>query len=246
MQLIELNWPLPKGVRAVMTTREGGTSIAPYHSLNLGDHVGDDALHVQQNRERLQESLPGLSFQWLNQVHGTEVFERKTTDELEKPDADAIITRAPGAVCGVLTADCLPLLLCNSEGTQVAAVHAGWRGLLKGVIRETTAKFNCVPSQLSAFLGAAISQVHFEVGPEVKAAFEQKRHFRESMAFVPSANKGHWQCDLYQLARAELAEQGVAQCFGGDQCTFADELRYFSYRRDGRCGRQLTAIWIEP
>jgi YfiH family protein len=245
MQFIVPKWPAPAKVRAILTTRRGGVSAAPFDAFNLASHVGDDPSSVDENRVLLQKYDPRLQFTWLNQVHGIEVYDADGSST-QCIDADAMTSRRPLLVCSVLTADCLPVLLANTQGTQVAAIHAGWRGLLKGVIRETVARFDCPASEIVSFLGVAISQSNFEVGPEVKAAFEQKSYFESVGAFKASLRQGHWLCDLYALARAELDELGVNKCFGGEACSYRDSDLYFSYRRSGNCGRQMSAIWIEP
>ncbi|MCW8943525.1 MAG: peptidoglycan editing factor PgeF [Sedimenticola sp.] len=241
-QLLTPDWPVPARVRAVITTRRGGVSKPPYDSLNLGEHVGDDPCAVEKNRQRLIETagLPGNPF-WLNQVHGTRVLDcsNLNTDRT----ADAVTAEQPGRVCVVMTADCLPLLLCNRAGTQVAAAHAGWRGLADGVIEATVERFNTPASNILAWLGPAIGPAAFEVGPEVKARFIKEDPLTQC-AFV-GGRPGHWLADIYQLARIRLERLGVGFIGGGDYCTVTDHERFFSYRRDGVTGRMASLIWME-
>jgi YfiH family protein len=235
-------WPAPANVRAAVTTRTGGVSVGPYAELNLGAHVGDDPHAVAENRRRVREAL-GLPAEptWLNQVHGTRVVDAGAY--AEPPTADAVLSRAPGDVCVVLTADCLPVLLCDEAGTCVAAVHAGWRGLVGGVLEVTVAALERLPQALMAWLGPAIEQSAFEVGEEVYAQFVA-RDPKNAEGFVRN-DRGRWQADLYALARVELARLGVTRVYGGGFSCFADADRFFSYRRDGKTGRMGTFVWLE-
>jgi YfiH family protein len=234
------DWPMPANVRSLQTTRRGGVSRAPYDSLNLGDHVGDNPLAVAQNRQRLNRLMPSEPV-WLEQVHGTQVVNADLASC--KPRGDASVAHRPGSVCVVMTADCLPVLLCDEAGTVVGAAHAGWRGLCDGVIEATIAAMNTPAAKLLAWLGPAISQPAFEVGAEVRAAFIAKDAQAVS-AFVPGVD-GKWQADIYQLARLRLQALGVTQIYGGQHCTFHEAARFFSYRRDGVTGRMGTFIWLE-
>jgi YfiH family protein len=243
VELIKPDWPAPAAVRAVATTRSGGISQGPYASLNLGIHVGDNRGHVGSNRGRLTEAagLPATPV-WLNQVHGTRIADPAGVDE--DITADGATTVRPGVVCVVLTADCLPVLICDRAGQRVAAVHAGWRGLAGGVVARAVASFTdngIAAAELIAWLGPAIGQAAYEVGDEVKASFEMAA---DSAAFAPN-DRGRWQCDLYALARHRLAALGVEAIYGGRFCTHAESTRFFSHRRDGTCGRQATLIWLE-
>ena len=237
-ELIHPEWPAPPGVRAVSTTRRGGLSTAPWNSFNLGHHVGDDPAAVAGNRKLLQQAagLPG-PMAWLEQVHGTRIALPGT----EQACADGRFTDRPGEVCAVLTADCLPVLLCNRSGTAVAAVHAGWRGLLAGVVEAAIHCFPDAPSAIIAWLGPAIGPGAFEVGAEVVDGFVQEDS-RAAGCFRPVA-ENKWLADLYGLARLRLARAGVSSVHGGGFCTFTDQARFFSYRRDGRTGRMATLIW---
>jgi YfiH family protein len=235
------NWPAPNAVRALSTFRSGGMSIAPYASLNLGDHVGDLTANVAENRRLLAAAALPSNPQWLTQVHGT------TVADLDAPipvgAADACFTRSLSRVCAILTADCLPILFAADSGDLVAAAHAGWRGLAGGVIEATLAALPVGPSKLMAWLGPAIGAQHFEVGAEVRETLLKADPGAEG-TFVPNAH-GRYMGDLAALARRRLTAAGVPRVYGGDRCTFADRERYFSHRRDGVTGRQATLIWLE-
>lgn len=234
------DWPAPSRVRACVTTRGGGCSRGPWDSLNLGDHVGDDPLAVAANRERVVRALglpaPPL---WLKQVHGCDILEA----ERAQPgcEADGSVSRTPGKVCAVMSADCLPVLLCDRRGGCVAAVHAGWRGLAAGVIEAAVERMGVPSSGILAWLGPAIGPDRFEVGEEVRAAFlERDQGAAEN--FRPAGSR--WLADIYALARARLRHCGVEAVYGGAWCTFSDEARFFSYRRDGVTGRMASLIWL--
>ncbi len=237
------DWPAPARVRSLLTTRSGGFSCGPWAGFNLASHVGDDPAAVAANRERLAALLPSAPC-WLEQVHGVEVVEWSAAPVpgAVPPRADAAFTRVPGVVCAVLTADCLPLLLCDDAGSVVAAVHAGWRGLCASVIERTVAAMGCAPDGLHAYLGPAIGAASFEVGDEVRAAFLAVDP-AASAAFVPLV-PGKWLADLAALARQRLAALGVLSISGGEQCTLRDAQRFYSYRRDGVCGRMASLVWL--
>jgi YfiH family protein len=238
--LIFPDWPAPVNVRALQTTRAGGCSDGPYASLNLGEHVGDDPLKVASNRQLLSRFVPSEPV-WMQQVHGTEVMDAALAGCL--PQADAAFARTPDTVCCVMTADCLPVLLCDREGTVVAAAHAGWRGLAGGVIESVVAAMKVPASGLLAWLGPAIGPQAFEVGSEVRESFVEM-HADASPAFISRPN-GKWLADLYALARLRLQAAGVTRIHGGNFCTHADSARFFSYRRDGTTGRMASLIWLE-
>lgn len=237
--LIIPDWPAPPNVRAVQTTRIGGVSVEPYASLNLGDHVGDDPAAVAQNRALLRASLPAGPV-WLKQVHGNIVADADRAGGV--PDADASLARKPGTVCAVMTADCLPLLLCDEAGTVVAAAHAGWRGLAGGVVEAAVRTMNVAPARLLAWLGPAIGPQAFEVGEDVRQAF-LGHYAGAAQAFAPHGD-GKWLADIYLLARQRLALLGVARVYGGGLCTYSDSERFYSYRRDGATGRMASLIWL--
>jgi polyphenol oxidase len=244
LSLIRPDWPAPPRVRALSTTRAGGVSRGPYASLNLGDHVGDSPSAVASNRHRLvsQCALPTTPC-WLRQVHGTTVADLRSAPP--RPEADAAWTHRPGQICAILTADCLPVLLCDRAGTVVAAAHAGWRGLAAGVLAQTVARLPVPAAQLLAWLGPAISQAAFEVGSEVYAAFVTQDDAGAGECFVESGAPGKYRADLYGLARQQLKALGVPAVYGGEYCTHGDPERFFSHRRDGVCGRQASLIWLE-
>jgi len=247
VQILKPEWPAPPGVRAAFALRSGGVSAPPFDSLNLGAHVGDEAEAVAENRRRLrtQLRLPEEPA-WMEQVHGIDVLD---LDALAHGGAargivtaDAAHTRRAGRICTVQVADCLPVLLAARDGSAVAAAHAGWRGLAAGVLEATVQALAVEPGQLIGWLGPGIGAAHFEVGEDVRRAFVT--HDAAAAAFT-SNQRGRWQCNLAALARARLAALGVAAVFGGEWCTYADAARFFSYRRDGRCGRMAALIWRE-
>jgi len=242
--LIRPEWPAPAIVKAASTLRGGGVSPAPWASLNLGHHVGDDPDRVAENRRRLREMLRlEADPAWLEQVHGTTVL---GLDEDALPGdrvADASTTSRPGRALVVLTADCLPVLLCRRDGTRVGAAHAGWRGLAAGVLESAVAAMDTDPADLIAWLGPSIGPGEYEVGGEVRDAF---------LAADPSGADGfrpghgdRWFCDLPALARRRLGAMGVAEIHGGTWCTASDRDGFFSHRRDGHCGRMATLVWID-
>ncbi|EXJ15205.1 peptidoglycan editing factor PgeF [Imhoffiella purpurea] len=240
MNPIVPDWPAPERVRAVSTTRGGGVSRGPFASLNLADHVDDDPADVAHNRRSLVAHL-GLPHEpcWLTQMHGCRVVDA----EAGRADADASLATRPGPVCVVMTADCLPLLICDDRGTRVAAVHAGWRGLAGGVIESAVASLCLEPDRLMVWLGPAIGPDAFEVGAEVRDAFVAIDPMAGG-AFRPGDREGRWFADLFTLARQRLARLGVRRVFGGGDCTHSQPGRFFSYRRDGTTGRMASLIWL--
>lgn len=245
MDFIRAQWPAPPGVHALQTTRAGGVSAAPYDSLNLGSNTGDAPAAVAGNRRRLYEQLQLPSEPcWLRQVHGTEIVDAALS--AATPAADAACTTRAGVVCAVLTADCLPVLMCSEDGTWIAAAHAGWRGLAAGVLEAALARAPLPPSRLLAWLGAAIGPAHFEVGPEVREAFVAAQE-QDAQAFR-RGDGDRWHADLYRLARLRLARAGLSRVHGGGLCTYADARRFYSFRRachegQGETGRMATLIW---
>jgi YfiH family protein len=241
-QWIVPRWPAPANVSACVTTRNGGVSQGPYQSLNLGDHVGDDPQSVAQNRALLQEALALPSAPvWLEQVHGTGVIELPYAGA-RPPQADGSFSRAVGAVCTVMTADCLPVLLCDKQGTVVAAAHAGWRGLAAGVIEQTIAAMEAAPDSLLAWLGPAIGPQAFEVGEDVVEAFVADN--KDARLAFQQTSQDRWLADIYQLARLRLGTMGVVNISGGEYCTFQDSDRFYSFRRDKLTGRMASLIWL--
>ncbi len=236
------DWPAPPWVCSVATTRHGGVSADPYSSFNLAEHVGDDPFAVAHNRKFLNErfKLPSPP-RWLNQVHGVDVVDAA----LIKPGCagDASHSDQSGVVCAVLTADCLPVLLCDRERMHIAAAHAGWRGLAQGVLTNVVAAMQSPPAQMMAWLGPAIGPSAFEVGDDVYGAFVgQNPAWREGFTPTPA---GRWLADLYQLARWQLHKLGVTAVYGGHWCTYSDAQRFYSYRRDGVTGRMASLIWMK-
>ena len=237
------DWPAPKRVRALSTTRCGGESHGVYAGLNLGMHVGDDAESVQKNRDSLQDSysLP-CAPNWLNQTHSIDVI--KFIQPLDKvTDGDASYTQNDNVVCVAMTADCLPVLLCDEQGNQVAAVHAGWRGLVDGIIEKSVLTF-AEPKRVMAWLGPAIGAQCFEVGDDVRDQF--MNHDPKSQCAFTAHGHHKWLADMSMLACQRLADVGVTAVYGGDLCTYSDSERFYSYRRDGVTGRQASLIWLSP
>jgi YfiH family protein len=241
------DWPAPANVHAFMTTRAGGVSRPPWDSMNPATHVDDDAAAVAENRKVLHRDLPAEPL-WLNQVHGVEV----AVCGVASPGvvADAGVARRPGQVSAVLTADCLPVLFCDRAGTVVAAAHAGWRGLVAGVLEATVVAMALPPEDILAWMGAAIGPEAFEVGDEVRLAFMDQNPLT-GVAFRPlgpttlDAAPRKWLADIYTLARIRLASVGVGSVYGGGLCTFTDQARFYSYRRCARTGRMASLIWLE-
>ena len=233
------DWPAPSGVRAWVTERGAGSG--PYCALNLATHVRDDAVAVAANRARLRAALAlPREPAWLDQVHGTHVLDLDTDPVAA---ADGAVTARAGVVCAVLTADCLPVLLCDAAGRRIGVAHAGWRGLLDGVLPAAVRALRVPPDQILAWLGPAIGQAAYEVGTDVRDAFlaaapQAATHFMENP-------RGRWQADLYGLARDSLGAAGVTAVYGGGFCTFRESARFFSHRREAPCGRMATLIWRE-
>lgn len=235
---IQADWAAPPGITAGCSLRTGGVSSGKFGSLNLGLHVGDDPVAVNENRERFVADcgLPSAPL-WLSQVHRTRV----ARDPEPETEADASVTSKAGLVLAVMVADCLPVLFASDDGTEVAAAHAGWRGLSAGVLENTVRAFDKPPRNLVAWLGPAISQAAFEVGDEVRQAFIDW-NAAVSDCFVRN-DRDRWQADLYGLARQRLQAIGVQRISGGEFCTYADAGRFFSYRRDGQCGRMAAFVF---
>jgi YfiH family protein len=239
---IQANWPAATHVHAVSTTRVGGFSFAPYDSLNLAMHVGDQPELVEKNRRELTKalSIPSAPI-WLRQVHGAAVVE--ANDGNLGKDADGSYTHCSDIVCAVLTADCLPVFLCDNAGQQIAVLHAGWKGLHAGVIASCIKEFASPHESIMAWLGPAIGPEAFEVGNDVYTAFTL---IDDSFAecFVPCA-ENKWLADIYALATRLLNRSGVTSIYGGGYCTYTESDKYFSYRRDGQCGRMASLIWMD-
>ncbi len=234
---LQVGWPAPPNVSAVMTTRQGGVSKGAYKSFNLATHVGDEPDHVMTNRQQLNAILeldPGPC--WMNQVHGNRVVEAN----LETlPEADAIYTRKIEQPLGVMVADCVPVLVCDADGTCVAAIHAGWKGLACGILQALVSSLPVHHSRLMAWLGPAIGPCHYEVGAEVKEAFAGM-----DACFTSSTQPEHWMMDMWAVASMQLKALGVGDVYGGNLCTYCDATNFFSYRRDGQGGRMAAIIWL--
>lgn len=248
-QLIPAQWEVSPQVVAFSTTRGGGISSAPYASFNMGQHVGDDTADVAENRASLAAALPAdLRWQWLNQVHGSDVV--RVEEAVAPLTADALLTTRSRVICCVQTADCLPLFVAAIDGSEVAAIHAGWKGLAAGVVENAIAAM-CTPvDRLAVWLGPAIGPCHFEVGAEVRECFlaaARSPAAADSLerCFGPAGIEGKYLADLYQIARSKLAALGVRAINGGNLCTYCDAESFFSYRRDGVTGRMLHAIYID-
>ena len=244
------DWPAPAQIMSAITLRSGGSSRPPFDSNNLALHVEDNASDVQKNRDSLVDSL-ALPAQplWLNQCHGTDLV--YVPQASQAASADGSYSDKTNTVCAILTADCLPVLFCNQSGSQIAAAHAGWRGLCGGILRKTVATFKHSPDQVMAYLGPAIGPQVFEVGAEVLQAFlhsaqnaQHKQAVIEAFKAVDgSADK--YLADLYALARAELVASGVIDIYGGNYCSYSDSERFYSYRRESKTGRNASLVWLQ-
>jgi len=243
--IISPDWPAPSRVHAFTTTRLGGNSHAPYDSLNLAQHVGDNPADVSANRAHLKQLL-GYRTEpaWLEQVHGIEVVTAGNCGSATV--ADASVSTSANEICVVMTADCLPVLFCDKQGRAVAAAHAGWRGLADGVLEATLKRLcnelACSASDILAWFGPAIGASAFEVGDEVRDAFISRHDV--ASAFV-ATRAGHWLMDICAVARTRLTVAGVMDISGGQYCTHTDAEQFFSYRRDGDCGRMASLIWLQ-
>lgn len=241
MDIVIPNWPAAKHVKAFSSTRGDGFSVGAYQGLNLGSHVGDESDIVDKNRQWLVDNsaMPSAPV-WLNQTHSTvvEYIDSPTSAIL---DADGTFTDKEAVVCSAMTADCLPVLLTNTQGTQVAAVHAGWRGLANGIVENAVEKLE---GELMAWIGPAIGAKVFEVGQDVVDAFTQTDP-QAIEAFQPRDEQGKWLADMNLLVTQRLRRVGVEHVYYSNLCTYADPERFYSYRRDGITGRQATFIWIE-
>jgi len=238
------DWPAPASVSAMSTTRHGGVSTGVYASLNIGTHVGDAEKSVAENRRRLCTELDlHKQPRWLKQTHSAEVSHLDGANPRQSTTADAAVTQSSDEVCIIMTADCLPVLFCEYSGQTVAAAHAGWRGMAAGILEATIAAMRTPAEEILAWLGPAIGPEVYEVGDEVRAALVKEQPLAEQ-AFE-SSSTGKWLCDLYLLASQRLRRAGIRHIYGGGFCTYTDHERFFSYRRDGECGRMANLIWID-
>jgi YfiH family protein len=238
---IEPQWPAPPSVRAIVTTRTGGSSLAGYADFNLATHVGDDPARVAANRALLRQTLQlPAEPSWLNQIHGAECVDASLSFA-QPPAADAAFASKPGAVCAVLTADCLPILLCDRAGSVVAAVHAGWRGLANGVIPHAVSRLTAA-SELIAWVGPGIGPRHYRVGPDLRERFiERDRDHARAFETGPDGDYAN----LALIAEQQLLQSGVSHVTLSGLCTFEDAARFYSFRREAVCGRFASLIWIE-
>lgn len=244
MQVINPNWNVPKNIHAFTTTRAGGVSLTPYFSFNLGDHVGDNKSAVKTNRTLLVEKfgLPQTPI-FLTQTHSTQVIQLPYSGQ--NLEADAVYTNVPHQVCVVMTADCLPVLFTTTSGNEVAAAHAGWRGLCDGVLEETVKYFQAKPEDIVAWFGPAIGPTAFQVGIDVVKQFVAIDE-KAKLAFQPDViEEGKYLGNLYQIATQRLNNLGITQIYGGNHCTFNEKELFFSYRRDNQTGRMASVIWFE-
>lgn len=251
--ILTADWPAPKNIRAFTTLRNGmGVSKPPFDQFNLGNRnsdQGDNPVAVEKNRELLMQafSLPAPPH-WLRQVHGVDVLRFDGTPKpsgdyhQDEPVADASVTSQKNIVLSILTADCLPALFCNKDGTEVAAAHAGWRGLAAGILENTVRSMNSEPENIMVWLGPAAGPLAYEVGAEVRDAFVKADNHAE-VAFIP-ARENHWKVDLYQLARLRLQGMGVTSIYGGEHCSISESDKFFSHRRDQQTGRMASVIWM--
>nr|WP_218837802.1 peptidoglycan editing factor PgeF [Gilliamella apicola] len=248
-------WTAPKNIRAFTTTRSGGVSLASFASLNMGDRTGDNVEDVAENRRRImqEEQIPSEPH-WLIQTHSTSVLDisqmplqppTANIDLNQTLEADASYTNQPKQVSVVLTADCMPVLFCTTNGDEVAATHAGWRGLCNGILEETVKKFACSPANIIAWLGPTISAKKFEVGIEVKQQFEKVDKKAQFAFKLINPTEQKYLADLYLIAKQRLQMMGITQIFGGDYCTYTEQDKFFSYRRENRTGRMASMIWFE-
>lgn len=240
---IRVDWPAPARVRALVTSRHGGVSAGAYASLNLATHCGDQPECVAENRARLiaQHRLPTVC--WLNQVHGIDVVDAAVVGRAP-PTADASWSRSTRHACAILTADCLPVLMCNRAGTVVGAAHCGWRGLAGGVLDALVTRLSVRPADLLAWFGPAIGPSRYQIGDDVREALLARvDRSVVDRSLRPSDVVGKWQADLYAIARRQLNALGVSEIYGGGFCTY-DESRFYSYRRDGVTGRIASLIWL--
>ncbi|MEX0903675.1 MAG: peptidoglycan editing factor PgeF [Pseudohongiellaceae bacterium] len=249
LQLIRPDWPAPANVLAAVTTRANGGSGGVYDGLSAASHVGDNPADMEEILELLPATMTGMkAIQWLHQVHGKEVITAQ--HGAARVTADGAVTGERGLACAVLTADCLPVLFADTNGTAVGIAHAGWRGLAAGILENLVAQIPVPASQLLAWLGPAIGPCHFEIGPEVQhvllQSLSEPYRSRSLDGFRPGVRGDRLFADLYRLARIRLESAGVHAIYGGSLCTYCDNQRFYSYRRDGTAGRMVSLIYIKP
>lgn len=236
------NWPAPGNIHTLISTRHGGVSQGVYASLNVGNHVGDDAQAVAHNRSIVAKHA-NLPLAYMQQIHSSKVILATEALLNQKMQADAMVDSSASVACAVMTADCLPVLFCNKAGTVVAAAHAGWRGLAAGILEKTIMAMNVPEEEIMAYMGPAIGPDAFEVGQDVWDAFCLQDRQQE-LAFT-NIGEGQYLADIYALARRMMRNVGITHIYGGEFCTVLEREHFFSYRRDGQTGRMVSAIWIE-
>lgn len=250
--ILKPHWVVPSSIQSAYTTRVGGVSLKPYDSFNLGMHVGDNSEHVAQNRKTLQEGL-NLKKEphWLTQVHGSKILNLNQNQRDPLLEYDASFTTQALEACVVMTADCLPLLLCDEKGSAVAAVHCGWRSIAAGIIEKTVVLFQTQTSApLIAWLGPAIGPEAFEVGEEVRAQFSQ--YAPDETKFIPlypsHSTEKRYLANIYEIAASILKEQGLISknIYSTLQCTYSNLQDFYSFRREGATGRMASLVWINP
>jgi len=241
MELVYPNWSAPSQVNGFSTTRDGGISQPPFDALNLGFHVGDDVSHVQYNRQLLNRHLPAPAL-WLNQTHSNAVVVVDSDYPIQghTPDADAFYTKCKNQPMAIMTADCLPIFLCDKQGSQIAVVHGGWRGLASGIIANTVAQFDCATTDILAYLGPAIGPDAFEVGGDVVDAFAS---LGTASLFKVKTNGQYW-ADIFAIATSQLNQLGINAVFSEQLCTYQNPDLFFSYRRTPHTGRMAHIIWL--
>jgi len=243
MKIIKADWPAAKHINAITTTRLGGFSEGRYKGLNLAVRCGDELNIVNKNRRLISDEFSWKSPPtWLNQKHSANIVRAENYNDSEIYDAS--FTEQTNRICVVLTADCLPILICDQKGTTIAAIHAGWRGLAAGIIENSITNLSLAPENILVWLGPAISKKTFEIGAEVRDVFVKKDHDLAS-AFSPSTNSEKWMADIYLIAKITLNGLGITEIFGGNYCTYSDEESFYSYRRDGETGRMGSFIWMD-
>lgn len=239
--IIKPDWPAPSSIHALTTTRQSGVSRGVYAYFNVATHVSDEPEHVARNRELLREenNLPGEPL-WLQQTHSTIVID--AAEHFDGIEADACFTQQANTICTVMTADCLPVLICAHDGSEVAAVHAGWRGLAAGIIEKTIERMQSSPEDLLVWLGPAIGPKHFQVQQDVVSAFTQQNP--DALNCFTQQSDTHWLADMVGLTQQRLAPLGIKHLYGGDLCTYTDAEKFYSHRRDGTTGRIASLIWL--
>jgi len=247
LHLITPDWPAPSQVRAIVTTRKGGYSVSPYDSFNLGEYTDDDVKAVRLNRRKLEAHIGIPNIRWIKQVHGVDVIDVYKSDSSNTLEADGCYTESVNQVCAIVTADCLPILICNREGSRVAALHAGWRGLANGIIETGLNRSGIPPEDALVWFGPSIGVEAYQVGEDLRQVFMSTGRYTDEAIYSNFVSSGDnkYMCNLIGLARAELATLGVKDVYGGNHCTYSEPGSFYSYRRDGDTGRFASLVWID-